>query len=398
VTPRRSTHIRGFTLVEMMIALVVLSLVMGATISLLRGQIRTFRLGGERLEQAQNMRYAVSTVDRMLRTTGAGVANQQPMFIYGGDNVVAFNSNYTNNLQDFCAVNVNPDAPAGSFEILPVASAYVLPNTAFLYPSMTYAAGACLAETIVFYFRPDSTTPDPADFVLMQKVNAMPADLVAKNLFAYPGRPFFQYFVHPRTLLVPPAARDSLVIAGVAGSGIVLPVQHSVGVHGSPADSAGDPSNSYLADSVKAVRINVRVSNGLTGNEQRLRDIATVVSLPNNGLVQFRDCGTPPLLSGALAVTPNLPGQPPSVMLRWPASYDEAAGETDVSQYNIYRKELADPSFGSTLMTVPAGLPPPYTWIDEGVEAGTDYVYAIAAQDCSPAESVRLTSATVRPN
>jgi hypothetical protein len=344
------------------------------------------------------MRYAVSTVDRMLRTTGAGVANQQPMFIYGGDNVVAFNSNYTNNLQDFCAVNVNPDAPAGSFEILPVASAYVLPNTAFLYPSMTYAAGACLAETIVFYFRPDSTTPDPADFVLMQKVNAMPADLVAKNLFAYPGRPFFQYFVHPRTLLVPPAARDSLVIAGVAGSGIVLPIQHSVGVHGSPADSAGDPSNSYLADSVKAVRINVRVSNGLTGNEQRLRDISTVVSLPNNGLVQFRDCGTAPLLSGALAVTPNLPGQPPSVMLRWPASYDEAAGETDVSQYNIYRKELADPSFGSTLMTVPAGLPPPYTWIDEGVEAGTDYVYAIAAQDCSPAESVQLTSATVRPN
>jgi prepilin-type N-terminal cleavage/methylation domain-containing protein len=398
VTPRRSTNIRGFTLVEMMIALVVLSLVMGATISLLRGQIRTFRLGGERLEQAQNMRYAVSTVDRMLRTTGAGVANQQPMFIYGGDNVVAFNSNYTNNLQDFCAVNVNPDAPAGSFEILPVASAYVLPNTAFLYPSMTYAAGACLAETIVFYFRPDSTTPDPADFVLMQKVNAMPADLVAKNLFAYPGRPFFQYFVHPRTLLVPPAARDSLVIAGVAGSGIVLPIQHSVGVHGSPADSAGDPSNSYLADSVKAVRINVRVSNGLTGNEQRLRDLSTVVSLPNNGLVQFRDCGTAPLLSGALAVTPNLPGQPPSVMLRWPASYDEAAGETDVSQYNIYRKELADPSFGSTLMTVPAGLPPPYTWIDEGVEAGTDYVYAIAAQDCSPAESVRLTSATVRPN
>jgi len=398
VTPRRSTHIRGFTLVEMMIALVVLSLVMGATISLLRGQIRTFRLGGERLEQAQNMRYAVSTVDRMLRTTGAGVANQQPMFVYGGDNVVAFNSNYTNNLQDFCAVNINPDAPAGSFEILPATSAYVLPNTAFLYPSMTYAGGACLAETIVFYFRPDSTTPDPTDFVLMQKVNAMPADLVAKNLFAYPGRPFFQYFVHPRTLLVPPAARDSLVIAGVAGSGIVLPIQHSVGVHGSPADSAGDPSNSYLADSVKAVRINVRVSNGLTGDEQRLRDIATVVSLPNNGLVQFRDCGTAPLLSGALVVTPNLPGQPPSVMLRWPASYDEAAGETDVSQYNIYRKELADPSFGSTLMTVPAGLPPPYTWIDEGVEAGTDYVYAIAAQDCSPAESVQLTSATVRPN
>jgi prepilin-type N-terminal cleavage/methylation domain-containing protein len=398
MTSRRSTPRRGFSLVEMLIALVVLSLVMGATITLLRGQTRTFRIGGQRLEQAQNLRYVVSTLDRVLRTAGAGVSNQQPMFIYGGDNIVAFNANYTNNLQDNCAVNINPDAPVGSFEILPLASAYVLPNTAFLYPSMNYAGGACLAETILFYFRPDSTTADPNDFVLMQKVNAMPADLVAKNLFAYPGRPFFQYFVHPRSLLVPPAARDSLVIAGVAGSGIVLPIRHSVAVHGSAADSAGDPSNSYLADSVKAVRINVRVSNGLTGAEQRFRDVSTVVSLPNNGLIQFRDCGTPPLLGGALAVTPNLPGQPPSVMLRWNASFDEAAGETDVNQYNIYRRRLVDPLFGSTLMTVPAGMPSPYTWVDEGVDAGTDYVYAVAAQDCSPSESVRLTSPTVRPN
>jgi prepilin-type N-terminal cleavage/methylation domain-containing protein len=282
MSPGRRGRVAGFTLVELMLALVVLSLVMGATISLLRSQVRTFRIGGERLELTQNMRYAVSTVDRVLRTTGAGVANQQPMFVYGDNDVVAFNANYTNNMQDFCAVNVNPDAPAGSFEIMSLASAYLLPNTAFLYPSMNYVAGACSAETILFYFRPDSSTPDPNDFVLMQRVNAMPADLVAKNIYAYPGRPFFQYFVHPRSLLVPPAARDSLVIAGAGGSSIVLPIRHSIAVHGSPADSALDPSNSYLADSVKAVRINVRVSNGLSGVDRRLRDISTVVSLPNN--------------------------------------------------------------------------------------------------------------------
>jgi len=70
---RRKT---GFTLIELMLALVVLSIVMGATISMLRSQVRAFRVGGERLELTQNMRYAVSTVDRVLRTTGAGVANQ----------------------------------------------------------------------------------------------------------------------------------------------------------------------------------------------------------------------------------------------------------------------------------------------------------------------------------
>jgi prepilin-type N-terminal cleavage/methylation domain-containing protein len=398
MSPGRRGRVAGFTLIELMLALVVLSLVMGATISLLRSQVRSFRLGGERLELTQNMRYAVSTVDRVLRTTGAGVANQQPMFVYGGNDIVALNSNYTNNLQDFCAVNVNPDAPPGSFEIMPLASAYVLPNTAFLYPSMNYVAGACSAETILFYFRPDSSTPEPNDFVLLQRVNAMPSDLVAKNIYAYPGRPFFQYFVHPRTLLVPPAARDSLVIAGVAGSGVVLPIRHSVAVHGSPPDSALDPSNSYLADSVKAVRVNVRVSNGLSGVDQRLRDLSTVVSLPNNGLVQLKECGTAPLLTGVLTAIPNAAGNPPAVMLQWPASFDEGGGETDVNQYNVYRRRLVDPSFGSSLITLPAGQPAPYTFVDNGVAAGTDYVYAVAAQDCTPAESPTLVSATVRPN
>jgi hypothetical protein len=320
------------------------------------------------------------------------------MFIYGGNSVVAFNSNYTHNDEDRCAVNKNTDAPPGSFEILPVASAYQLPNTGFNYPAMTYVATACLAETIVFYFRPDSSTTDVGDdFVLMQRVNAMPAERVARNLMAFPGRPFFEYFVHPRTMLVPPAARDSLVIAGAAGSGIALPIIHSVAVHGSPADSAGDPSNSFLADSVKAVRINIRVSNGQSGAEQRVRDISTTVSLPNNGLVQLKTCGSVPILLGALAVTPNVAGEPPSVTLQWDPSFDEAAGETDITQYNVYRRLLAEP-FGAALLTIPAGQPPPYVQVDNGVDADVDYVYAVGAQDCTPSESVRLTSGTVRPN
>jgi prepilin-type N-terminal cleavage/methylation domain-containing protein len=399
MSSRRLGPPAGFTLVEMLVTMVMLSIVMGATITLLRSQTRTFRISGQKMELSQNMRYAVGTIDRALRTAGAGVANQQPMFIYGGDDVVAFNSNYTNVNQDRCAVNINPDAPVGSYEILPLASAYTFPNTVFNYPSMNYTSTTCLAETIVFYFRPDSSTvAEPNDFVLMEKVNAMPAELVAKNLFAYPGRPFFQYFVHPTSLIVPPAARDSLVLAGAAGSGIVLPIRHSVAIHGSPADSALDPSNSYLADSVKAVRINIRVSNGLTGVDQRVRDVSTVVGLPNNGLVQLKDCGNAPLLNGVLTVTPNAAGTPPSVTLQWPASFDEGAGETDINQYNIYRRLLADPGFGSTLMTIPAGQPPPYVFVDNGVAAGVDYVYAVGAQDCTPSESARLVSPTVRPN
>jgi prepilin-type N-terminal cleavage/methylation domain-containing protein len=398
MTSRRPVGSAGFTLIELMIAMVMISIVMGATISAFRSQTKGFRMGGERMELFQNMRYAVSTVDRVLRTAGAGVANQQPMFIYGDDDIVAFNSNYTHNLQDDCAVNINPDAPVGSFEILPLASAYTFPNTAFTYPAMNYSSASCLAETILFYFRPDSSTvADGNDFVLMQRVNAMPAELVAKNIFAYPDRPFFEYFVHPATLIVPPAIRDSLVLASHPVSGITLPIVHSVAIHGSAADRPGDPSNSFLADSVKAVRINLRVSNGLTGADQRFRDVSTTVGLPNNGLVQLKTCGSTPLLTGALTAVPNAAGDPPSVTLTWPASFDEATGETDVNQYNIYRRLLAEP-FGSAFLTIPAGQPPPYILEDNDVTAGVDYVYAVGAQDCTPAESATLLSATVRPN
>ena len=141
----------------------------------------------------------------------------------------------------------------------------------------------------------------------------------------------------------------------------------------------------------------MRVTNGLTGTDQRTRDVSSLVRLPNNGLVQLRTCGGRPLLSGVLTATRNLVGTPPAVTLTWPASIDEATGETDVTQYNIYRKLLADPLFGSALFTIPAGAPPPYVTVDASVQAGIDYVYAVAAQDCSPSESSLLVSATVRP-
>lgn len=385
----------GFSLIELIISLVMLSLIMGSTVMLFRSQSVSFRVGGQRLEMTQNVRYAVATIDRVLRTAGAGVGNQQPMFIYGGNDVVAFNSNYVATTADNCAVNINPDAPAGSVDVLPVGSATTIPNTTFTYPSMTYVSTSCRAETIVFYFTPDLTTATSGDYALMQRTNVLPPELVASNLEPYPSRPFFEYYVHRVSLLVPPATRDSLVMANVAGSGITLPIIHSVTVHGSAADSAG--STSALADSVRAVRINVRVTNGLTGVDRRIRDVSTTVKVHNNGLIQLRSCGTQPILTGVLATTPNVVGDPPAVTLLWPASVDEASGETDVTQYNIYRRLQTDPSFGTPITTVPAGGVATYTLVDGDVTAGLNYVYAIAAQDCSPAESPALVSATVQP-
>ena len=305
-------HARGgFSLVELMIGLVIMSFIMGTTVAVFRSQSANFRKGGERLELSQNGRYALATVDRMLRTAGAGVTSIQPMFIYGANDVVAFNSNYTSDVPDNCAVNTNPDAPAGAVDIMTTAQAAAIPNSspAFTYPGMTYTPVGCRAETIVFYLRPDSTT------------------------------------------------------------------------------------------SVTMVRMNIRVTNGMTGADQRYEDMSTGIKLPNNGLVQLQSCGDAPLfLSGGLNATANTAGNPPAVTLSWPASVDETSGQTDVTQYNIYRRYQADPSWTDAYTAVPAGGVATYSFIDMGVIKDSNYVYAVTAQDCNPTESGKLVSGNVRPN
>ncbi len=388
----------GFSLVELMIGLVLMSFIMGSTVAVFRSQSQNFRMGGQRLELSQNGRYALATVDRVLRTAGAGVSSQQPMFIYGGNDVVAFNANYSSDVPDNCAVNTNPDAPAGAIDIMTTAAATAIPNSspAFSYPAVNYVSTGCRAETYVFYFRPDSTTTTiSTDYMLLLKINGMAPEMVANNLEAYPGRPFFEYYVHPRSLLSP--ARDSLVLANAAGSGITLPIVHTLSAHGAAGDTAG--STTALADSVKSVRINIRVTNGLTGTDKRYADMATSVKLSNNGLVQLQSCGDAPLfLGGSLNVAANGGGTPPAITLTWPASVDETSGQTDVTQYNVYRRYVADPSWGSAYTAIPAGGVANYTFVDGGVEADSTYAYAVTAQDCNPTESSRLVSSNISPN
>lgn len=392
--PARNSR-AGFSLVELMIGLVIMSFIMGTTVAVFRSQSANFRKGGERLELSQNGRYALATVDRMLRTAGAGVSSAQPMFIYGANDVLAFNSNYTSDVPDNCAVNTNPDAPAGSVDIMTTAQAAVIPNSspAFTYPSMTYTTTGCRAETIVFYLRPDSTTSVTTDYMLLVKVNGMAPELVANNLEAYPGRNFFEYFVHRVTL----AANDSLVLAGASGSGVTLPIKHDIAIHGSAGDTVG--TNSAIADSVTMIRMNVRVTNGMTGADQRYEDMSTGIKLPNNGLIQLQSCGDAPLfISGGLSVTANIAGNPPAITLTWPASVDETSGQTDVTQYNIYRRYQSDPSWADAYTAVPAGGVASYTFTDGGVIRDSSYVYAVTAQDCNPTESTKLVSGNIHPN
>ncbi|MEP7325449.1 MAG: prepilin-type N-terminal cleavage/methylation domain-containing protein [Gemmatimonadota bacterium] len=372
----------GFTLIELLIAMVVLSLVMASALSVFRSQSKNFRVGGTKMELTQNIRYAVSTVDRLLRTTGAGTAPNQPMFAYGSNDALVFNTNFSTDLADGNAVYVNPSLPAGAINSMTTGLTMTIPGTAIVYPGANYFWGAATpsrAETMSIYFRPDSSTPDPLDFVLLQRVNAMPSEEIARNIRAYPGRPFFEYWY------------DSTNVAGQIFSRQLaaarIPVRHASNFHGDVFDIGA----SALADSIRMIRINLVVTNGLLTADSSSRRLSSMTRIPNNGLVQLKTCGDIPILTSGLVAVPNLPTFPPLVTLTWNPSVDEASGERDVSQYNVYSRVQATPPW-QPFATVAAGQPNYILPSASGLVVGTTYEFAVAAQDCSPAESALIIS------
>ncbi len=372
----------GFTLIELLIAMVVLSLVMASALTVFRSQSKNFRVGGTKMELTQNIRYAVSSVDRLLRTTGAGTAGNQPMLVYGSNDAVVFNTNFSSDIQDGNAVYINPSLPAGAINSMTTALTMTIPGTVIVYPATDYFWGGgtpSRAETVALYFRPDSTTADPLDFVLLERVNAMPSEEIARNIRAYPGRPFLEYWY------------DSTNVAGQIFSRQLaaarIPVQHASNFHGDVFDVGA----SALADSIRMIRINLVVTNGLLTADSSSRRLSSMTRIPNNGLVQLKTCGDVPILTSGLVAVPNLPTFPPLVTLTWNPSVDEASGERDVSQYNVYFRVAATPPW-RPFMTVAAGQPIYIQPNATGLVVGTTYEFAVAAQDCSPAESALILS------
>jgi prepilin-type N-terminal cleavage/methylation domain-containing protein len=361
----------GFTLIEMLIAIVVLSFVMGAAVSVMRSQSRSFSRGGTRMELTQNLRYATSTVDRVVRTMGGGVGINQPMLIYGGNDVIMFNADYASDLPDGVAVYVNPDLPAGANLAMTTAARITIPNVSptISYPVANYFWGGATpsrAETISFYFRPDSQTTDPSDFVLLEQINNMRAELVARGIRAYPNRPFFEYWW------------DSTGVNGVTTnlqlSTSKIPIRHPV--------IGGLTSR---ADSIRAIRINLVVTNGVLTADSTSRLVSTMIQIPNNGLAPLATCGDVPLPTGTLSA--DTVGQGPGgVNLTWAASPDELSGEHDITQYNVYYRPAAVLNW-TPFFTKASGFSPYNAIPHAGLTPGGSYYFAVAAQDCSPAES-----------
>ena len=88
---------RGFSLLEVLVAMVILTVIASSAVGFFRSQNQSMIKGAERLDIVQNGRFGVSQVERVVRTMGSGVTGLQPMLVYGGDSVVAINTDYVEN-------------------------------------------------------------------------------------------------------------------------------------------------------------------------------------------------------------------------------------------------------------------------------------------------------------
>ena len=363
-------HRQGMTLIEMMVALVIFTLVLASALGALRSQTRGFDRGSDEMSVLQNMRFAADLMEQEIRAAGNNLAPNQPPVVYAGVNAVALNADLISNTPgDLFAVYVDPDASAAEATGFLLANQQNIPQSspAFSYPVADYFGN--VAETIIFYFEPDSSTADGADFRLMRQANDQPAEVVIRNVLPHPDRPFFQYF-HETGGRIDSVPSDW------------YPMSHAAAAY------TGDQS--VQINQLRAVEVNYTVTNGRTGAEQRTQQMTFVVSMPNTGIAPPPNCGDAPILGIVLTATSAGWLGAERIDLTWPPAFDDinVAGARDVERYVIWRRQgAAVPPWGNPYRSIPAGRSS-YTFSDENVTVGQSYFYLMTAQDCTPLMSL----------
>ncbi|MFO7894347.1 MAG: prepilin-type N-terminal cleavage/methylation domain-containing protein [Longimicrobiales bacterium] len=375
----------GVTLVELIVALAIFSVLLATTLAFYKRQGDAFTEGNDRMAVMQNLRYGVNTVEQNLRTAGIGVPSKQPVIVYADDNVVAFNADYATNLaNDFFAVFYDHRLPDAAVSAVTPTRAFTIPLSSFTYPDSAYYQGSSNspAETITLYFEPDTSTTRTDDYVLYRKVNDLEADVVARRLLAT-DRPFFTYY-----RISTGGTGDPIV----ALSGADLPAAHSAPVHGSLADTGA----AALVDSIRAVRVTYAATNGMTGSQENMREITRLIRLPNAGVETQPNCGSRPLLGTSLTATgvDGTATEPGYIRLEWTRATDEYTGEQDVLRYVIWRRKGSSGPWGDPLVSVSPGSSS-YVYEDHTAVENQGYTYALAAQDCTPQYSALATAGPV---
>jgi prepilin-type N-terminal cleavage/methylation domain-containing protein len=383
---------RGFTLAEVMVALVIFGLVMTAAFGFLLAQGKGFRSLATKSASIQNGRFGRDIMRQEMRTAGTNVLDNQPMVVYANDSVFAFNSDLTSNDADSArftgAVYVDPYATAAEVSAITVSNAITIPGSGFLYPLADYSSIVGTsgdAELIIFRFTRDTSSSDAAEYMLLRQVNAGTPEIIATGLRKSPNVPFFRYWYDPTRYNSTATALDTVPSAW-------LPLSKSVMYRGVTPDTG--TAVSTRIDQVRGVEVTYEATapSGSTRNVVRY-----TVPMPNTAVArQARACGRAPLGPTSPAAAWNVDSN--AVMLSWSKAVDDGSGETDAVRYVLWRRIAGAAVWGEPLATVGVvGGTMVYNYKDAGVERGAmrSYQYGLAVQDCTPNLSTLAPSALV---
>lgn len=188
---------RGFSLIEILVAMTLTLAVFAITLPFVRSQSRALGSNAGRMDAEQVARYAQRAVDRELRLVQADPG--QPRLVMAGPMAIAFNANVlAPDSTDTEALEVEAGAPAALAESWATASATTLPLVARSYPAFNYyrpSGQASRNETVMYFLRPDTVSGRSDVYVLYRRVNARDSVQVARGIHVPDDSAFFSYYV-----------------------------------------------------------------------------------------------------------------------------------------------------------------------------------------------------------
>jgi hypothetical protein len=359
----------------MVVSMAILLVVLTVSTGLLRSQNALMAGQMTREDAEQNARFATTTVERELRMAGIGVVDGQPTLVVAGSTSVTFNADLVSGtVGDVGAVDVDTAATSAMTSVFKESDAIILPGTTNGYPDTTYSSLSGVpsgAETITYYLAADSTSRYADEYALYRRVNAAAPEIMARGILHTSADTLFQYFTSDSSGNVTPVAKT------------LLPLIHTVPIDGSISDTG----RVALVDSIVAVKVRVRVAVHDQHGGTTTRDAAVMIRVLNAGMPHATTCGDPPLGVAPTATPSTVDDSVPHATITWSPSIDETAGQKSVERYMLYRRPSSATTFSETFASVPAGLAS-YSYTDADVRSGETWVYGVAAQDCTPSNSV----------
>jgi prepilin-type N-terminal cleavage/methylation domain-containing protein len=377
--PRRRSR-RGFSLLELVVAMTIFLVILSFSLPFFNSQTRAVSRASGQGDMVRGLQFAISQLDRDLRMAGAGTYAQQPMLVQIAPLAITFNVNASSpDSADVRAVYWDPDADPITQTSLTTTTPITLPTSGSkTYPDTNYVIGGVrsAAETISYWFSSDSSTARTDDYIMWRRENAANPTIVVKGIIIPVNTAVFSY-VKSDT-----GGNISTITSGQ------LPRYHNAPIHGSPSDTG-------LAAMIDSVRIvNVSLTGSYDDNRfgSRTQTLTANIRVANSGLANRLTCGETPVFGRAISVAVGT--TPLTVTLTWNPAVDETGGERDIEQYAIFRKLPAASAFDEPFASIAAGLGS-YTFIDSNINSGEQWVYGVAAMDCSPQLSPVAVTSTV---